>query len=432
MKRILFGVIICLIFSVSTLAVDLTLDKNEYSSSEQVSISVSSCSGTSLLKIKNPDGDMITIQQGSGNWQTSYNTNSDSSSGKYSLQVNCEDATSMTKFFCVNSAGCFVPAQETEESTTPSNFTQFNQSFQSYYEDYLEYKEEYLFAIDEGYEETFDEYYDLLKDLRIDLKMLRDGVKDYFDVLNQNPDNNSLEMNQTDNLKDDISALMNEIKDLYNENKFSASEVDPDCTPDWLCSLTWSPCNVNNQQTRSCTDKKGCMDDITEIKPCGEVTCVESWSCAGWGECKDSKQTRTCIDLNDCTTIFDKPEENQDCEEIIKEAEKSLSQKSVQKPDSQETQPSLSEDFEEETPSLQLEEKDNFVAPILIGSSLLVLIIIGVLLYLLYFGPKMKTAAEIKGYVQKERDKGISDQKIKSALLKSGWKESSVKSALKQ
>ena len=44
----------------------------------------------------------------------------------------------------------------------------------------------------------------------------------------------------------------------------------------------------------------------------------------------------------------------------------------------------------------------------------------------------MEKSQEIKGYIQKERDKSISDSKIKSALLKSGWNEKTVNKALKQ
>lgn len=42
--------------------------------------------------------------------------------------------------------------------------------------------------------------------------------------------------------------------------------------------------------------------------------CNESWDCGEWGECLDGKQTRNCIDLNNCGTEKDKSLIEQSCE----------------------------------------------------------------------------------------------------------------------
>ncbi len=43
------------------------------------------------------------------------------------------------------------------------------------------------------------------------------------------------------------------------------------------------------------------------------TSCQESWSCTGWSDCKDRKQTRTCTDTNACGTNFNKPSEQRSC-----------------------------------------------------------------------------------------------------------------------
>ena len=49
---------------------------------------------------------------------------------------------------------------------------------------------------------------------------------------------------------------------------------------------------------------------------CGVVespTCTESWNCDSWSECINNQQTRTCTDVNNCGTIYNKPEGVQAC-----------------------------------------------------------------------------------------------------------------------
>ena len=97
------------------------------------------------------------------------------------------------------------------------------------------------------------------------------------------------------------------------------------CLEDWNCS-EWSEC-VDGEQKRRCIDKNNCGTTLEhtpwETRDCGEVappedgvvTCTEDWECIDWGECIDGIQTRICIDLNNCNTTLNKPEEMQTCEE---------------------------------------------------------------------------------------------------------------------
>ena len=44
--------------------------------------------------------------------------------------------------------------------------------------------------------------------------------------------------------------------------------------------------------------------------------CREEWNCSEWSECVDGQQTRTCVDLNQCGTVENKPEEVQECSNV--------------------------------------------------------------------------------------------------------------------
>ncbi|MFP4401190.1 MAG: hypothetical protein ACLFPQ_04885, partial [Candidatus Woesearchaeota archaeon] len=42
-------------------------------------------------------------------------------------------------------------------------------------------------------------------------------------------------------------------------------------------------------------------------------SCTPDWYCSEWTECLGEKQTRTCVDDNDCGSDENKPEESRDC-----------------------------------------------------------------------------------------------------------------------
>jgi len=41
--------------------------------------------------------------------------------------------------------------------------------------------------------------------------------------------------------------------------------------------------------------------------------CVENWYCTSWGDCRFGRVTRTCEDVNNCDTSYNKPETKMDC-----------------------------------------------------------------------------------------------------------------------
>lgn len=55
------------------------------------------------------------------------------------------------------------------------------------------------------------------------------------------------------------------------------------------------------------------------------VLCDEKWNCSEWRKCSEGKQTRACIDMNECGTSEDKPSELRTCLKIeLAENENSL------------------------------------------------------------------------------------------------------------
>jgi len=66
-------------------------------------------------------------------------------------------------------------------------------------------------------------------------------------------------------------------------------------------------------QTEVCNNvDDDCDGLIDEGNVCGG-TCTSEWDCGDWSTCKDEKQTRTCTDLNSCTTPTNVPVTSKTC-----------------------------------------------------------------------------------------------------------------------
>ena len=86
------------------------------------------------------------------------------------------------------------------------------------------------------------------------------------------------------------------------------------CSAEWSCS-SWSSCNAELKQTRSCTDLNGCYSPKTETKDC--LQCEESWVCSLWSDCLNGANDRECYDENKCGTSFDKPSLRKSCQAVL-------------------------------------------------------------------------------------------------------------------
>src|SRR3989344_5686086 len=111
MKKLSFIFIVIFLLCTSlAIAVDVILDSRapNYQGGNILSARVEQCAGGSSLNILNKDGIQVYYTLGEQQWTAAYNTDSDSSDGKYSLKVLCDDGTAKTVSFCVDSDGCTV------------------------------------------------------------------------------------------------------------------------------------------------------------------------------------------------------------------------------------------------------------------------------------------------------------------------------------
>ncbi len=118
MRQTIIFFLFVLLMAVSALAVDVTLPKTDFAHGEMVVSSIS-CAGDAVLRVQNPEGQLIYVDQGRDDWESSYHTNSDSSKGKYTIRVSCEDATNSDQFFCVDAPGCIAAIQNNPPPPPP-------------------------------------------------------------------------------------------------------------------------------------------------------------------------------------------------------------------------------------------------------------------------------------------------------------------------
>jgi hypothetical protein len=121
----------------------------------------------------------------------------------------------------------------------------------------------------------------------------------------------------------DLSIILNNI-DNGIPDFFIKKINELMCDEDWNCTA-WSNCTYENIQNRSCEDLNECGSTFNKPKLSLECTCIEDWNCTTWGICsKDGNQARNCTDLNDCRNLDNMPvilrecdycEENWNCTE---------------------------------------------------------------------------------------------------------------------
>ena len=85
------------------------------------------------------------------------------------------------------------------------------------------------------------------------------------------------------------------------------------CSPNWKCE-TWSLCK-NSLQTRACVDANSCgvLTGKPSVAQACTVVCTPNWQCGNWGVCSNSIQTRACTDANSCGNNNGEPVLNQSC-----------------------------------------------------------------------------------------------------------------------
>jgi len=107
------------------------------------------------------------------------------------------------------------------------------------------------------------------------------------------------------------------------------NEIYQDCGPDKVCQDAkciptncdnfwecgdWDVC-INGEQTRTCVNDVCNLSSKTEVITC--VPCQENWKC-DWTTCSSEDELSypyNCVDLNECGTNLDKPQNHMSCEE---------------------------------------------------------------------------------------------------------------------
>jgi hypothetical protein len=207
---IVFLLVIC--FSNFSLAVDVSLDKNSYDLGESVVIAVNFCEGISVAQIENPGGEIVNLIQGFSEWQSTYNTYSDSLVGTYLVEAKCDDGTSSEVGFCYGLDDCDIVVGDVvlENDSISGNGS---------------------------------------------------NVSNVSNVSNGevvvNVSNGTLDSNLSD-----ATNLTNVSSSLNLTNVTNRSS----CEPNWVCG-DWSVC-IAGYQSKGCIDRAGCLNETREDRVC--------------------------------------------------------------------------------------------------------------------------------------------------------------------
>jgi hypothetical protein len=157
------------------------------------------------------------------------------------------------------------------------------------------------------------------------------------------------------------------------------------------------------------------------------ASCQESWTCSGWSDCINGKETRTCKDDRACGTAQYKPVLSRTCEE--EETYTPASNYVAPKTPEQLKPPKVT------VPTLSI--WDNYRNYILGGIAFIVLVLIVLLLIFVLHrhtsAQKVYDIGQLKEWIQKERGAGTSDENIREILSKhTGWKDREISQAFSE
>jgi hypothetical protein len=203
-----------------------------------------------------------------------------------------------------------------------------------------------------------------------------------------------------------------------SSSKSSGGGGGKSCTPDIVCNPKWSPCNLTLKQVQTCYDKNGCIPSYSEVRDCDK--CEESWICREWSECLNDYQTRDCYDETKCGTYQFQPETKKSCSVELKPVQKT-------EPYQQPKQPEVYQPV--------VEEKS--VWPYIIAAIVGLIVLIGgaAIGYQHYYNVEKVSEEEqfqqLKDWVKKERDHGVSDEEMKRMLKENtSWNDNEINQAL--
>ena len=256
-----------------------------------------------------------------------------------------------------------------------------------------------------------------------------------------------------------LPAALTPASNASNASLSNATNATGGCTPNLNCT-GWSSC-LNNNQTRTCTDKNTCnvnRTNFNETRVCvpGAIeTCEQHWQCTAWSGCVDDERSRTCERDDDCdeklaakeiVSIREMliPSESESCVSVAPPAPTPLpvvptatcfdnvKNQNEEKVDCGGVCRACAEEKKAE------EKKKGLPWYLYAGIGLVVALGILALIYFLVIksggGAALapEKAAQLRGYFQRSIAQGLSKEEIKEKLVRSGWEEKLIKRFLKR
>ncbi len=231
--------------------------------------------------------------------------------------------------------GCSSPEEIAKQNSTINNFIEENPDveFKSIKklseDDFREERDFWESNCDQNI--SLADYYKIIfegAEVKLTTLFETSQMKLICGVIEGKAETKAININTNSNTKNDNPNDMPEQADDENalpNNETHLTEEPEECEETWICT-GWSDCVVG-KQTRNCQKIVDCgYNSEEEIeRSCDSVsTCTEDWSCTEWSYCEGAKcnsygcvggiKTRTCLDLANCGTTENKPEESQNCE----------------------------------------------------------------------------------------------------------------------
>jgi len=205
----------------------------------------------------------------------------------------------------------------------------------------------------------------------------------------------------------------------------SSSSSGGGCSSEYRCG-SWSLCNSDLEQKRTCVDTKCREKDKIEKKSC--VACDESWVCSPWSSCSAGKETRNCLDEHSCGTALYQPIEQRSCVSAG-----GASTNFQQQPYGQQSFSSTPSPQQPAAPASEsfLDKYDSLV--VIVPSSVVGFLAI---LFIAFVGIKRHRSAsnivELIDWIREARGSGSSDNQLRDSLFGTAWNDRDIKIAFKK
>ncbi|HIH10590.1 TPA: hypothetical protein HA241_00185 [Candidatus Woesearchaeota archaeon] len=207
------------------------------------------------------------------------------------------------------------------------------------------------------------------------------------------------------------------------------------CISNITCT-SWTFCNENLQQQRSCTDQNNCKspytaNTYTENRTC--QPCQESWICTDWQSCQNGQETRVCYDEHQCGTTGRKPVISNSCGASVVPGPEPVRITSQIPPLQGQPRPPIVQQPQSASTFDAL--WNNYKVYFIAGFSVLLLSIIVALVVAHTIKPQARAYNfdDLVQWVRKEKEVGATDEEIKQLITQNtGWNHDDVENAFRE